>query len=85
MRNEGTRERRRSKREIVPLAGTIRLPNGREAGSVVLNLSESGAKLALPKRTFLTREFDLFIPARQVCWRVRVAWQRDNELGVCRV
>jgi hypothetical protein len=39
----------------------------------------------MTKRTFLTREFDLFIPARQVCWRVRVIWQRDNELGVCRI
>ena len=85
MWDEGTGERRRAVREIVPLAGIIRLPSRREAGSVVLNLSESGAKLAMTKRTFLTREFDLFIPARQVCWRVRVIWQRDNELGVCRI
>ena len=85
MWHDGSEDRRRSVREVVPLAGIIRLPNGRQVGSVVLNLSESGAKIAMTKRTFLTKEFDLYIPARQVCWRVRVTWQRDNELGVCRI
>ena len=85
MWDAGTGERRRTAREKTPLAGVVKLTNGREAGAVVLNLSEDGAKLAMTKRVFLTREFDLSIPARQICWRVRVIWQRENEFGVCRV
>jgi hypothetical protein len=51
----------------------------------VVNVSETGAKLALARETILPKEFELCIPAKNASWRVRVVWQQVKELGVFRV
>jgi hypothetical protein len=77
-------DRRGSPRESGPLAGVVKLYSGRSMPCVVLNLSETGAKLKVSRDVVLPREFNLSIPARRVSWRVGVAWQQDGELGVYR-
>jgi hypothetical protein len=78
-------ERRQSPRETGPFAAVARLYNGRSMPCSVLNLSESGAKLAMTRETVLPKEFELSIPARNASWRVRVVWQDGKELGVFRI
>jgi hypothetical protein len=78
-------ERRGTPRESGPLAGVVKLYNGRSLPCVVLNLSETGAKLSISRDVILPTEFQLSIPARQVSWRVRVAWQDQGQLGVYRM
>ena len=78
-------ERRGAPREAGPFAAVVNLYSGRLLPCTVLNLSETGAKLGLTRETVLPKEFELSIPARNVSWRVRVVWQQDRELGVCRL
>lgn len=82
---QGQVERRQAPRESGPFAAIARLYSGQCQPCVVLNLSETGAKLALTRSGVLPKEFELSIPARNACWRVRVAWQQERELGVYRV
>jgi hypothetical protein len=78
-------ERREAPRESGPFAAVVRLYSGRCAPCSVLNLSDTGAKLALAKEIVLPREFELAIPAKNASWKVRVVWQDGRELGVFRV
>jgi PilZ domain len=78
-------ERRKALRETGPFAAVARLYSGHSIACIVLNLSESGAKLALAKGHVLPKEFELSIPARNASWRVRVVWQDGRQLGVFRV
>lgn len=83
--SKGQGERREGPRESGPFAAVAKLYSGRSAPCTVLNVSESGAKLALVKEMVLPREFELSIPARNAFWRVRVVWQAGKEVGVFRV
>ena len=82
---EDQAERRKAPRETGPFAAVVRLYSGRSLACAVLNLSETGAKLALAKDNVLPKEFELAIPAKNASWRVRVVWQDGKELGVFRV
>jgi hypothetical protein len=82
---KGQGERREAPRESGPFAAVARLYSGRSAPCTVLNLSETGAKLALIRETILPKEFELAIPAKNAAWKVRVVWQDGKELGVFRV
>ena len=82
---KGQLERRGSPRETGRFAAVARLYSGRSLPCTVLNLSETGAKLALTRVTILPKEFELSIPARNASWRVRMVWQEGKELGVFRV
>ena len=81
----GEVERRETPRERGPFAAVARLYSGQSQPCTVLNLSETGAKLALTRNGVLPKEFELLIPAKNASWRVRVVWQDDRELGVYRV
>jgi len=78
-------ERRKSVRETGPFAAVIKLYSGRLLPCTIINVSESGAKLALAKETVLPKEFELSIPAKNASWRVRVVWQQAKEIGVYRI
>ena len=81
----GQVERRASPRERGPFAAVARLYSGQSLPCIVLDLSETGAKLALTRNGVLPKEFELLIPARNTSWQVRLVWQDERELGVCRV
>jgi PilZ domain len=78
-------ERRAAPRESGPFAAVARLYSGQSQPCVVVNLSDTGAKLALSRNGVLPKEFELTIPARNASWRVRVVWQKNRELGVYRL
>ena len=81
----GQAERREAPRERGPFAAVVRLYSGQSQPCIVLNLSETGAKLALIRNGTLPKEFELLVPAKNASWRVRVVWQDERELGVYRV
>ena len=78
-------ERRDAPRESGPFAAVARLYSGQSQPCIVLNLSETGAKLARTRNGILPKEFELYIPAKHASWRVRVVWQDERELGVYRL
>jgi PilZ domain len=77
-------ERRAAPRESGPFAAVLKLYNGQSLPCTVINVSETGAKLALVKETVLPKQFELAIPSKNAFWRVRVVWQDGKQLGVCR-
>lgn len=77
-------EQRRSPRGSRPLEGRIGYAGKYRLRCIVLNVSRSGAKLALKSSTELPIEFFLSISrgdAQGNYW-VRVKWRRSNTLGV---
>jgi hypothetical protein len=80
-REEPRPERRRSDRRVVDAPGTIHLENGRQRDCRVVNLSETGAKLAVVAGLMLPERFSLALGIRRPR-PVRVAWRKGPELGV---
>ena len=81
---KGHTERRAAHRESGPFAAVIKLYSGQSLPCTVVNVSETGAKLALIREIDLPKQFELSIPSKNAFWRVRVVWQDGRELGVCR-
>lgn len=79
---EATRtDRRRSDRRPVDAPGIIHLGNGRERECRVVNLSETGAKLAVRPGDLLPERFSLGSGIRRPR-PVRVVWRNGGEIGV---
>lgn len=78
-------DRREAPRETGPFAAVVKLYSGRLFPCAVLNVSDTGGKLALAKEKLLPKEFELSIPAKNASWRVRVVWQQGRELGIRRI
>lgn len=74
-------ERRRSDRRVVEAPGVIHLENGRQRECRVVNLSDTGAKLAVAAGLMLPERFSLALGIRRPR-PVRVAWRKGAELGV---
>ena len=74
-------ERRRSDRRTVEAPGVIHLDNGRRRDCRVVNLSETGVKLAVEAGMLLPERFALALGIRRPR-PVRVAWRNGGELGV---
>jgi hypothetical protein len=76
-------DRRKEQRWPALLGGTVEIGRGfATASCTVRNTSASGARLKLNRDAFLPEEFDLAITARDMSYRVRRKWRRDDEIGV---
>ena len=65
------------------IAARIAFNNGQSTlDCLIRNLSDTGAKLTFSAAVTLPDCFDLMIPQKGVTRRVRVAWRRDQEIGV---
>jgi|SRR5215207_8116136 len=65
------------------IAATILYNNGQSTlECVIRNISEDGAKLAVPAEVALPDRFELAIPQRQKSYRAAMAWRRGDEVGV---
>src|SRR4029450_1334666 len=65
------------------IAAKISFNNGQSAlDCLIRNLSDTGAKLIVSAAVTLPECFDLLIPQKSVTRRVRIAWRRDEEIGV---
>jgi hypothetical protein len=66
------------------MAARIAFNNGQSTlDCLIRNLSDSGAKLVVSTAVSLPECFDLFISNKSVTRRVRIAWRRGEEIGVC--
>lgn len=74
-------DRRRAERRTVQSPGMIRYGNGREQGCVVVNVSDTGAKLAVINCGLLPERFDLVCGIRRAR-PVKLVWRNGAELGV---
>jgi uncharacterized protein YceH (UPF0502 family) len=65
------------------MAATVLYNNGQSTlDCVIRNISEDGAKLALPAEVALPDRFDLAVPQRNKTYRATMAWRRGGEVGV---
>ena len=60
----------------------IKLPDGTEIPTTVKDISPSGARLAVPRTYALPEQFMLKVVGRDFVCAVRLAWRRDDFLGV---
>ncbi len=75
-------DRRRSRREPVQVPASLSFSNRRRTDCSTLDLSESGARLLIPRTMLLPGEFELSVPARKLKRLARLVWRRDDETGV---
>jgi hypothetical protein len=75
-------ERRGYRRDPIVAAACIVFANGRRIECVTVNLSRSGAKLALPGLHLLPQEFELLVPERHIRRNVRLVWRDKDAIGV---
>ena len=76
-------ERRKTPRRRSYLGGQIGFHQRSAAmDCLVRNYSVSGAKLVFHTPVLIPEEFDLTVPHKQRCFRVRTAWRRSHEMGV---
>ena len=65
------------------IAATILYNNGQSTlDCVIRNLSEDGAKLAVPAEIALPDRFELAIPQRNKLYRAAMVWRRADEVGI---
>jgi hypothetical protein len=75
-------DRRTNMREQVRLPAQVSFSNRRSKDCATINLSDLGAKLALPKNVILPERFYLSIPARNLKRRAQLVWRRGDEAGI---
>ncbi len=76
-------ERRGAARQTINVPSKVVLQNGRSKPCVIVNESETGAKLSLSRTVILPSEFSLALPHRGRTRLARLVWRRDEEAGVC--
>ena len=76
-------ERRRSTRTRCYLGGQIAF-NNRNAlmDCLVRNVTVEGAKLVFSQTVTVPDQFDLYVRKREQSFQARIAWRRDDEIGV---
>ena len=76
-------EKRRASRERTNLAARLEFGGGMfGAECLVTQLSSSGARLSLPLDIVLLDILDLIVPERGIRRRARVAWRKDDIVGL---
>lgn len=75
-------DKRTSNRRAVLLLGTIHLERGEPIACVVRDVSPGGAKLSVSQRYALPETFVLSIHGSARAFRVRVAWRKQDFVGV---
>lgn len=73
---------RREARRDVNWIGLIRLPDGSEIPTTVKDISQSGAKLAVPSSYVLPRRFMFKVIGQNFVCAVQLAWRRGDYAGV---
>ena len=68
-------------RKRVLKAGTIEFGGG-AIDCTVRNLSETGAALSVVSPVGIPSEFNLIVSSDQINRRCRVAWRKENRIGV---
>ena len=74
-------EKRKSPRAEVHGEAIAIIPDGRK-GCVVKDLSATGAKLNIPRRSTLPAQFQLLLLKAKTTRRVTVRWRRGDFTGV---
>lgn len=76
-------EHRIEPRKRVFLKGRIVFNGGASSmDCLVRDLSGTGARMALSETTMLPEAFDLFIPQKDRTYRCKLAWRREDGIGV---
>jgi hypothetical protein len=74
-------EQRKFPRRGIELVVQIRMVDGSIARAVLLDLSQSGARLKVPNPHILPEQFLLKMDSR-IQRRARIVWRSDQEIGV---
>lgn len=75
-------DRRRAERRSVSLPATIALGPGRSLECRTVDLSQSGARLALARAALLPQTFEVQVPSRRLRRPARLVWRVGEEIGV---
>jgi PilZ domain len=76
--------RHRGTRRLRTLLGATITFNqgGSTVDCLIRDISESGARLAVPEQVTLPAAFELIIPHRKQRWQVQMLWRRSDVVGV---
>src|SRR3954469_4403291 len=75
--------RRPERRASTLLSGVVSTLDGSvEYDCTIRDLSESGARIAAPKRAALPDEFYLMHVKDRIAYHVKVAWRSEGDIGV---
>ena len=77
-------ERRQYRRQMVNKNALVLFQEGGPAlDCIVLDLTNHGASIQLPLHLYATKWFELSFDNFRSKRQCRLAWQRDDKLGVC--